>query len=104
MYKRYGKEIYSKYGFLDSFNPSFTYDVPLKTGHIVPGFGWVASEYLGIDQGPILAMMANYRNDFVWNVMRKNPYIRRGLERAGFEGGWLDQPADAKPAMAHAAP
>jgi hypothetical protein len=24
-------------------------------------------------------------------VMRKNPYIRKGLERAGFTGGWLDQ-------------
>jgi len=22
--------------------------------------------------------------------MRKNPSIRRGLERAGFTGGWLD--------------
>jgi hypothetical protein len=22
-------------------------------------------------------------------VMRKNPHLRRGLERAGFTGGWL---------------
>jgi len=22
-------------------------------------------------------------------VMRKNPYVRQGLMRAGFEGGWL---------------
>jgi hypothetical protein len=22
--------------------------------------------------------------------MKKNPYIRKGLERAGFTGGWLD--------------
>jgi hypothetical protein len=22
--------------------------------------------------------------------MKRNPYIRRGLKRAGFEGGWLD--------------
>jgi hypothetical protein len=32
----------------------------------------------------------------VWNVMKKNPYIRKGLERAGFTGGWLEQAA-AKP-------
>ena len=29
----------------------------------------------------------------IWNVMRKNPYLRRGLERAGFTGGWLDRGA-----------
>ena len=67
--------------------------MPLKTGHLVPGFGWVASDYIGIDQGPIIAMIENYRDDFVWKVMRKNPYIRRGLQRAGFTGGWLDEPA-----------
>ncbi|EQD69616.1 hypothetical protein B1A_06820, partial [mine drainage metagenome] len=32
----------------------------------------------------------NYRSGFVWRVMRRNPSIRRGLERAGFTGGWLD--------------
>ena len=66
MFERYGEYIYSSYGFLDSFNPSFTYDIPLKTGRMVPGKGWVASDYIGIDQGPILAMIANYRNGFVW--------------------------------------
>lgn len=90
MHDRYGEYLYSSYGFLDSFNPSFDYDIPLKTGRIVPGKGWVASDYIGIDQGPILAMITNYRNGFVWDVMKRNPYIRSGLERAGFKGGWLD--------------
>lgn len=89
MRTRYGDDLYGRYGFLDSFNPSFEYDVPLVTGRIVPGKGWFASDYIGIDQGPILAMIANYRDGFVWNVMKRNPHIRRGLERAGFEGGWL---------------
>jgi len=89
MHKRFGDYLYSSYGFLDSFNRSFTYDIPLKTGRVVPDNGWVASDYIGIDQGPILAMIANYRNDFVWDVMKKNPHIRKGLERAGFRGGWL---------------
>lgn len=86
---RYGKHIYSKYGFLDSFNPSFTYDVEIKRGQVIDGFGWVADDYLGIDQGPILIMTENYRSGFVWDVMRQNPHIRDGLERAGFTGGWL---------------
>lgn len=36
-------------------------------------------------------MIANYHNDFVWNVMKKNKYVRIGLERAGFTGGWLQE-------------
>lgn len=96
MHARYGEYLYSSYGFLDSFNPSFEYDIPLKTGRLVPGKGWVASDYIGIDQGPILAMIANYRDGFVWNVMKRNQYIRLGLERAGFTGGWLAAPGESK--------
>ncbi len=97
MHKRYGDYIYSSYGFLDSFNPSFNYDIPIKTGRLVPDRGWVASDYIGIDQGPILTMIANYRNDFVWDVMKKNPHIRKGLERAGFSGGWLTPEGETAP-------
>ncbi|KAF1688850.1 glucoamylase family protein [Pseudoxanthomonas taiwanensis] len=96
MHRRYGEYLYSSYGFLDSFNPSFDFDIPLKTGRLVPGKGWVASDYIAIDQGPILAMIANYRNEFVWSVMKKSPYIRRGLERAGFRGGWLSPEDEAE--------
>jgi hypothetical protein len=96
MHRRYGEFLYSSYGFLDAFNPSFNYDIPLKAGRIVPGRGWVAGDYIGIDQGPIVAMIANYRNGFVWEVMKKNPYIRKGLERAGFTGGWLAPPGEPK--------
>ncbi|MCC4624412.1 hypothetical protein LL973_08820 [Xanthomonas campestris pv. nigromaculans] len=97
MHKRYGDFLYSSYGFLDSFNPSFNYDIPLKTGRMVPDRGWVASDYIAIDQGPILAMIANYQNEFVWTVMKKNPYIRAGLERAGFTGGWLTPEGEPQP-------
>ncbi len=90
MHQRFGKHIYAKYGFLDAFNLSFHYDLPLKSGTIVPDFGWVARDYIGIDQGPIVIMIENQRSDFVWRIMRQNPYIRLGLERAGFTGGWLD--------------
>ena len=90
MHERYGDYLYSSYGFLDAFNPSFAYDIPLKTGRLVPDRGWVASDYIGIDQGPILTMIANYRNEFVWNIIKRDPYVRRGLERAGFTGGWLE--------------
>jgi hypothetical protein len=93
MHEKYGKAIYAEYGFVDAFNPSFNYpDTPLKTGHLVKDVGWVDDNYIGIDQGPIVLMIENYRNGFVWDVMKRNPYIRRGLKRAGFSGGWLDKP------------
>ena len=82
--------LYARYGFRDSFNPSFTYaDVPSRSGPVDQKHGWVARDHLGIDQGPILLQAANYRDDFVWRHMRRVPAIRRGLIRAGFKGGWL---------------
>ena len=89
MHKRFGEHIYSKYGFVDAFNTSFHSDVPLSHGRGIPGFGWVDIDYLGIDQGPICAMIENQRSALIWRVMEKNPHLRRGLERAGFSGGWL---------------
>ncbi|WP_445144809.1 glucoamylase family protein [Dyella sp. Tek66A03] len=91
MKARYGHAIYNQYGFVDAFNLSFDGKVAPTVGRIVPGMGWADTKQLGIDQGPIVLMIENWRSDFVWKVMRKNPYIRKGLERAGFTGGWLDQ-------------
>jgi hypothetical protein len=92
MRKQYGARLYTRYGFKDAFNPSFTFaDPDMRSGTVDPVHGWVANDYLGIDQGPILAMMENHRSGFVWKVMRKNPHIVRGLKRIGFEGGWLDK-------------
>jgi Uncharacterized protein conserved in bacteria len=90
---RYGQHLYQRYGFLDSINPSFTFtDVPLRHGQIIENLGWVATDYLAIDQGPIVAMIENYRSELIWTIMKRNPYIRRGLELAGFTGGWLGAP------------
>ncbi|HEV2539531.1 MAG TPA: glucoamylase family protein [Frateuria sp.] len=93
MKQRYGKYIYDRYGFVDAFNLSFHTKTELRTGRLVPGLGWVDTVQLGIDQGPIVLMIENWRSDFVWKVMRRNPYIRKGLREAGFSGGWLDAPA-----------
>ncbi|WP_420458592.1 glucoamylase family protein [Neolewinella sp.] len=71
------------YGFRDAFNPTYTFDPDRPAG-------WYDVDYLGIDQGPILIQLENHRTGLIWELMRKNPYIRRGLERAGFTGGWLE--------------
>jgi len=89
MRERYGAQIYGRYGFF-AFNPSFTFtDVKLTHGRIAPGVGWVDTDYLGIEVGPLLAMLANHRGEEVWRTMRGNAHLRRGLQRAGFSGGWL---------------
>ncbi|MGH7665133.1 MAG: glucoamylase family protein [Gemmatimonadaceae bacterium] len=84
-----GGNLYAQYGFRDAFN--LTLDEPgvASKGTTVPGVGWFDVDYLGIDQGPILLMIENYRSDLVWEIMRENPYVVRGLCRAGFTGGWL---------------
>jgi len=90
MQNRYGEALFTKYGFLDAFNPSFTFhDVELKHGELIDGLGWFDTDYLGIDQGPILLMSENLRTELIWDVLKKSQYVRRGLERAGFTGGWL---------------
>ena len=88
--KEHGARIFDRFGFKDSFNPSFTYqNVRPERGRVDSRHGWVATDYLGIDQGPILLQAANYRDDFVWKYMRRVPAIRIGLKRDGFIGGWL---------------
>ena len=40
MKKKYGKNIYTKYGFVDAFNLTFDTHTEVRTGRIIPGFGW----------------------------------------------------------------
>jgi hypothetical protein len=88
----YGANLFSTYGFLDAFNPTFTASGAATQGRVDPLLGWFDTDYLGIDQGPILAMAENYRSGLVWRLLRGNPYIVHGLCQAGFTGGWLPTP------------
>src|SRR5215510_1088128 len=72
-------DITSEYGFKCSYNPTFSAN----------GKGWVSKGYFGLDQGPIVMMIENYRTGLIWQLMRRCPYIVEGLRRAGFRGGWL---------------
>lgn len=83
MYRLYGDKIYDQYGFKDAFN----WTAENKDG----SKGWVDVDYLGIDQGPIVIQIENYKSGLVWELMKKSPYIKNGLKKAGFTGGWLDK-------------
>lgn len=79
--ERWG-EMINEYGISCSFNPTF----PSKENHHA---GWISGGHFGIDQGPVILMIENYRSGLLWRLMRQCPYIVTGLRRAGFTGGWL---------------
>ena len=83
MKRHFGTKVYDRYGFKDAFNLSIVYENGTT--------GWFDKDYLGIDQGPIVLQLENYRSELLWKVMKKSPYVRAGLKKAGFTGGWLDE-------------
>ena len=76
MWDHYRPQLWGIYGWRDGFN--------LSTGP------WYASDVIGIDQGPILMMIENYRTGRPWQRMMSHPSISRGLQRAGFQPFVLD--------------
>jgi hypothetical protein len=70
------------YGFKTSFNRTF----PTDNAETV---GWISAGHCGINQGPIVLMIENYRTELIWKLMRNCSYIITGLRRAKFAGGWL---------------
>jgi hypothetical protein len=90
MHARYGDHLFGQYGFYDAFNLTYTLQEPPPDGGQATPQGWFDHEHLGIDQGPILAMIENHRTGLIWSLMRENPYIVHGLCRAGFSGGWIE--------------
>ena len=69
-YSHYRPRIWTAYGFRDAFNL---------------GAQWVGPDELGIDQGPIVIMIENYRTQRVWQRLMQNAVIQAGLQRAGFK-------------------
>jgi len=75
LYRNYGKELFGIYGFHDAINPSYS-DNPAKQ---------VRKTYIGIDQGPIIVMIENYRSGLLWDLFMKNEDVLRGLQKLGFK-------------------
>ena len=69
-YRNLGEKLWGNYGFYDSFNENLN---------------WYAPSYLAIDQGPIVAMIENYRTGLFWNLFMKNPEIEPALQACGFQ-------------------
>jgi hypothetical protein len=71
-----------RYGLRTTYNPTF----PASDGS---ADGWVSPYHCGLNQGPIVVMIENYRSGLIWNLLRSSPHIVVGLRAAGFNGGWL---------------
>jgi len=72
----------SPYGFKATFNPTY----PSESGQAPY---WVSPWHCGLNQGPIVLMIENFRTGLLWRLMRQCSYLVNGLRRAGFTGGWL---------------
>ncbi len=48
---------------------------------------WYDSDYIGIDKGISLLMIANYENGFIWDLFMQNANVQNGLVRLGFTAG-----------------
>ncbi len=77
---RYATGAWSKYGFVDAFNP-------LKK--------WYDQDVIGIDTGITMLMAENRRTGFVWKTFMNNPEAQRGMQRAGFKA-YQPSPAPAR--------
>ena len=68
-YYRLNDNLWGDYGFYDAFSEHYN---------------WYADGYLAIDQGPIIAMIENYRTQLLWDLFMKDNDVRNGLMKLGF--------------------
>ena len=69
-----GNGIWTDWGFTDAFCISRN---------------WYSKDHVAIDQGPMLAMMENFRSGLLWRLFMQAPEIRDGLDRLGFKSPLL---------------
>lgn len=67
--ERYGEQIYSRYGFVNAYNPISN---------------WVGTDVIGIDTGITLLMAENLQSEGVWDAFMSHPTSTRALQLAGF--------------------
>jgi hypothetical protein len=69
MKSRYGSRSWSRYGFINAFNPMTN---------------WYDTDIVGIDTGVTLLMAENLRSGFVWQTFSQSPEVQRALKLTGF--------------------
>jgi hypothetical protein len=77
-------QLSGEYGLKCSLNPTFP-------GETKESRGWFSDHYYGINEGPIVLMIENYRSGLPWQLMKQYRPLVEGLRKAGFGGGWLSE-------------
>jgi hypothetical protein len=85
--------LWGTYGFRDGLNKTLSPD-------------WYDTDFLGIDQGPMVLMIENYRNASIWLRFMQSPYVQEGMSAAGFVAtvGVSDPPSFAQGVALSTAP
>ncbi|WP_047547456.1 glucoamylase family protein [Psychroserpens sp. Hel_I_66] len=68
-YYNLNDRLWGEYGFYDAFSEEFN---------------WFDDGYLAIDQGPIVAMIENYRSQLLWNLFMQDQDVINGLNTLEF--------------------
>lgn len=69
-YRNYGKFIWGEYGFRDAFNLDEN---------------WCSEIFMGLNQGPIVVMIENYRSGLLWKLFMKNPEVQQAIKNIALE-------------------
>ncbi len=83
-YSKYRNELWGNYGFADSFNLDRDF---------------FAADAFGINQGPTVLMLENYRSGLIWKLFMSRPEVRKGMKEAGFGNAAGKPPAVSAPAV-----
>lgn len=75
-YDDLGNRLWGDYGFYDAFSLQEQ---------------WFSGNYLAIDQGPIVAMIENYRTGLLWDLFMNDPDVQNGLEKLDFSSPYLQK-------------
>lgn len=70
-----GDKVWGKYGFYDAYSETEN---------------WYPQRYLAIDQGPIVVMIQNFKDSFIWNLFMQAPDVQAGLKKLGFKSPELN--------------
>ncbi|GAA3561284.1 glucoamylase family protein [Snuella lapsa] len=73
-YNNLKEKLWGDYGFYDAFSEHHN---------------WVSDGYIAIDQGPIIAMIENYRTGLLWTLFMQDEEVKKGLKKLGFSSPFL---------------
>ncbi|HOX09645.1 MAG TPA: glucoamylase family protein [Candidatus Omnitrophota bacterium] len=68
---KFGDRVYGKYGFTSSVNLKNNYVSPL---------------YVGIEVGPMIMLVENYRSGLIWDLFSRSGVMKNFVKRAGMSG------------------